>query len=414
MTGFPWLKTMTVALLMAGNTIGAGILGLPVTTGLVGAWPSLAAMAVVWLLMLATGWIIARGVIRLNRPGLDLVSLFDHSLGRWGGVTTTVVYLALYYSLQVAYLTGAGAVMGQLFGAPEYESWFMVGFFILSVGLIMFGMDLVRRSNALLMALLGAAFIVLLFTCVGDFDPARMERTDLVFLPGTLPILVMAFAFHNIIPASCHDLELKSGPINTAMALGTGLALVMSAAWTVLVLGALPVESPDANNLMHAYNHGQPATVPLAGALKSKVVTIAGIVFSLVAILTSFVAMGTGLVGFVTDLLNRSSVTRGLSANRPLNTVISFGPPLAVAILFPELFLGALNLVGGVFNVILFGILPGLLLIKGGAGNARGLKIAGAAVALVFGLLLVLEMLQEAGWLIIRPDVNHWIVSLPI
>ena len=47
-------KIISASALITGNIIGAGILGLPIATGLAGFLPAMAAMVFTWGLMLAT------------------------------------------------------------------------------------------------------------------------------------------------------------------------------------------------------------------------------------------------------------------------------------------------------------------------------------------------------------------------
>ena len=66
MKQIPSLRILTVSLLVTGTTVGAGILALPVQTGLAGAFPSLIAIVLMWGLMLLTGRILAQRLIVLD------------------------------------------------------------------------------------------------------------------------------------------------------------------------------------------------------------------------------------------------------------------------------------------------------------------------------------------------------------
>lgn len=55
----------------------------------------------------------------------------------------------------------------------------------------------------------------------------------------------------------------------------------------------------------------------------------------------------------------------------------------------------------------LFGILPGMLLIKQGASGSWTKK-AGYGIVAFFLIVLIVEVLQEMGILHISPDVEYW------
>jgi len=76
-----------------------------------------------------------------------------------------------------------------------------------------------------------------------------------------------------------------------------------------------------------------------------------------------------------------------------------------VALIYPAIFLVALNIVGGVGVNLLFGILPSCLLLRYGTKGARW---SGAGMILAFLAILVLEVGQEFGLLSIAPEVESW------
>ena len=61
-------------------------------------------------------------------------------------------------------------------------------------------LGLIERFNTLLVAILVLAFSSLILIGAGHVEPARLAHADWLFLPATLPIIVTAFHFHNIIP----------------------------------------------------------------------------------------------------------------------------------------------------------------------------------------------------------------------
>lgn len=397
---------LSAALLLAASAVGAGILALPVLTGLAGAVPALSLMMLSWALMAGTGLILLDQMHRLAEPADDLGGLYRARLGRWGAVLAGAVYLLLFNGLLVAYLSGAAAVLGHLLGAPQARPWLVLGFFGLGAGLILFGLRVLERANALMMALLVISFAVLVAACWRDFQPTRLAAADWYFLPHTAPIVLCAFGYHNLVPLIWRGLERDTSGTARAILIGTGITLLLNLVWAVTVIGALPLTGPGPGSLLAAFRSNLPATVPLAAALGSKVIGLAGAAFSLLAIITSYVAVGAALISFLSEALGGA----GLSPNRWAAAAGALLPSLAVSWLYPGLFLKALNLVGGGCLIVLFGIMPCLMALGDRRPSRRGLRWAAAAMLALFAALLLLEIMQEAGWLRIPPLVNHWLI----
>ena len=92
--------------------------------------------------------------------------------------------------------------------------------------------------------------------------------------------------------------------------------------------------------------------------------------------------------------------------NKYLVVIFSFGPPLVIGMIYPDIFLQSLDVVGGVGIVVLFGILPSIIAIM----KAKRLftRILCLLIFLLFVGFLGLEIMQECGVLNIHPDVEHW------
>ena len=108
--------------------------------------------------------------------------------------------------------------------------------------------------------------------------------------------------------------------------LGTTIACFINLLWVIVVIGALPMTSTKGGeSLLYAFLHNQPATVPLASLLKSKIITIAGMLFSFCAIFTSFVSVVIGLRGFLRDFISSTFKIDNTVLNSTCHFHTSFG-----------------------------------------------------------------------------------------
>src|SRR5690606_20967090 len=97
-------------LLVAGCCIGAGMLALPVLTGLAGFFPSTVALFAAWAFMIFTAFLL----IEINgwfTGKVNLLSMVGASLGRRGQQICWVSYLFLFCTLLVAYTAASGSIL---------------------------------------------------------------------------------------------------------------------------------------------------------------------------------------------------------------------------------------------------------------------------------------------------------------
>lgn len=390
---------LSMSFVVTGNMLGAGILALPIKTGLSGLWPSIFGIILMWICMLSTACILAGQESLMRSDTADLPTFFQHELGTAGKWVSVVANIIILYGLLVAYISGAADVMDSLFPIPH---WILeTVFFVVASFLSLFGMALMRRGNALIMILMWITFAALVVICAEQVKTSRMSYTDWSFLPSTLPIVVTAFHFHNIIPTIARSMNFDQKAIRTSFALGTGIGLVMNIIWVVVVIGALPLGGPGGDTILSAYHNNVPATVPLSHLIKTPMFMTCSLVFALLAMTAAYMANGTALSSFIRDLCSTYLKTN----NKTLASVLTFFPPLMIALAFPHVFLKAIGLVGGVGIDIIFGILPGVLLIKYKSGF---LRYFGWFLVIVFAIVLIYELGAETHILNTHPRADYF------
>jgi tyrosine-specific transport protein len=392
---------ITVALLIVGNLIGAGILALPVQTGLSGLIPSLLAMVVVGGAMLYTAVILGREAADTREATFNFPSLYHRYLGPVGKWIAILANLLILYGLLTAYLTGATSIIVNLFHINIPSSVVMLVFFLLITAVTIGGMRTVEKYNAFLVILLFASFGLIIIIAGRHIQPQRLAFSNWLLLPVAVPVMVTAFHFHNIIPNICQRLDWKMPVIVMAMLIGMVIGYIMNALWVMVGIGSLPLQGSQVS-IVAAFEQNLPATVPMSRIITSPIFITGSLIFALIAIATSYLANGLGLAGFIEDLMENHLHLK----NKILDLAVTFGPPLIISLLYPDIFLKAINVVGGFGIVILFGILPSII----AAMKARsfGGRALGTAMLVLFSLFLLAETAQETGLLKINPETESW------
>ncbi|MGB2705929.1 MAG: aromatic amino acid transport family protein [Candidatus Omnitrophota bacterium] len=400
----PFIKIFTNSLLVTGMTIGAGILGLPIKTGIAGVLPSLLSMFLVWLLMLCTATVFIYKFTHPKTRSRDYPTLFQAELGSKGKWISVFGYLVNYYGILVAYLTGSAAILVTLVPLNLTAQMWMVAFFIIFTGMALLGADRAKNANAVIMVAMIGSFAALLFMAGKDIDVSRYAHKDWGLVPSVIPIIIVAFAFHNVVPFICRNLGGDQKASFKAVLLGSSIAMVMNILWMLVVVGALPLDGHGKATILGALRHDYPATIPLALALGSRMITAVGMFFALAAIATSYIPTSVALKGFMRGIL----ALYVKKPNKYAVLLLAFGPPFLVAMIYPGIFLKAVDVAGGFGILIVFGILPSFIMIKLAMGRGKLLKVMAAIMIICFSALLVCEIAQEVGVLKLDASKEYW------
>lgn len=342
-------------LLITGSCVGAGMLGLPIMTGLAGFYPSLVAFFGVWAFMTLTGLLLVESNGWFSKK-VNLSTMVEHTLGKRGKIACWVLYLFLFYSVLVAYIAGIGGLVSTIlkeYFAISFPSWGGSLFFVLLFGVVVYlGTRPVDLWNRVLMIGKIAVFIGLVFLGVKHIQPELLNRSAPRYALYALPILVISFGFHNMIPSLTtyfhHDLK----KVRLTIILGGLFALVIYLIWQIIVLGIVPLEGES--GILATLKAGGEASQSLVGILKSNWVSYCATFLAFFAILTSFLAQALSHTHFLADGLK----LKNKKHEDLFLVLLTLVPPLFLAILYPHIFLEALNFAGGICAVILFGIMP--------------------------------------------------------
>jgi tyrosine-specific transport protein len=386
-------------LLIAGSCIGAGMLGLPILTGLCGFVPSLWMFFLSWAFMTLTGLLLVE-VTGWFPKQVNLISMTEASLGKWGKNACWVFYLFLFYALLVAYISGCGTLFSTLMKQHLHlatADWVGSLVFVLLFGAVVYrGTRPVDLWNRVLMLAKIASFLALVFLGVRYVSPKLLERSAPQYAVFSLPILVIAFGFHNMIPSLMGYMKGNVKRTRQSIWLGSLFALVIYLIWQLIVLGIVPLEG--SSGLLESLKKGEEASQAISGILGSSFVSYFATLLAFFAILTSFLAQALSLTHFWADGL-KMSYKKHESLWLCMLTLL---PPLLLAISFPQIFFKALNFAGGICAVILFGILPVLMVWKGRKAGSSHYSVKGGKPLLVAIFLFALfvaffQISQMAG-----------------
>lgn len=393
-------------LLLSGSCIGAGMLAMPVTTAPAGFFPSFIMFFCAWLFMLATGLLLLEANLAVGYQ-YSLISLSEKTLGKWGRSLCWMLFLFLFYSIGVAYIAASGSVFHSFcidaFGGAIPPWLGSTGFTIAFATLIVIGTRTVDYVNRIFMILLFVSYFLLMYFGLPLISTKNLEYSNWNFAFISLPILVVCFGFHNMIPSLAEYYKGDRRKLRTVVILGSGIPFLIYILWQITLLGILPLKGPG--GLLEALKKGEAATSLLSGVVGCSTVNTVAQLFALSAIVTSFLAQSLSLVDFLSD---------GLKIEKKggqflFLVALALVPSFVCAFIYPGIFIKALNWAGGFAAVILFGCFPVMMVWKlRGALKSIPILWGGKTVlSLIFCmacLIFLLEFMHEIGVTTLVPD----------
>jgi len=370
-------------LLISGSCIGAGMLALPILTGLAGFVPSLSMLILSWAFMTFTGLLLVE-VNGWFSKQVNLVSMSKEALGAKGGWTAWTTYLFLFYSLLVAYTAASGsifsAILEALFNFKVPASAASLFFTLLFGFIVYLGTRPVDFFNRILMIGLIATYLGMIGLGITRIELNLLEHFDPQYTLFPLPVLVVSFGFQNMIPSLTAYMKGDLKRVRLTIIGGGLITLFVYLVWSMLVLGVVP---PAA--IFESYQKGEEATIVLRSVLGTSSISHFAQSFAFFAIVTSFLAQGLTLTHFLADGLKLTPTRKNLW----WLCTLALLPPLVLALYNPQIFFKALSFAGGICAMILFGILPVLMAWVGRyrRKHKSSYHVAGGKPVLILALL---------------------------
>ena len=190
---FSLRKAIGGALLVGGTAIGAGMLALPVVTGMGGFFPAIVIFIICWLFSACTGLLLLEVCLWMPNDA-NIISMAHHLLGPIGKISAWILYLFLFYCLTIAYAAGGGSFIVELFGGKIPHSIGVILFTAIFGTFVYLGTRAVDRINFLLMIGLGVSYLVFVILGVGEVKVEFLKRMQWFPAIMALPVMFTSFS----------------------------------------------------------------------------------------------------------------------------------------------------------------------------------------------------------------------------
>ncbi|WP_333889994.1 tyrosine transporter TyrP [Atlantibacter subterraneus] len=394
-------RTLGSTFIVAGTTIGAGMLAMPLAAAGVGFGVTFILLVGLWVLMCYTALLLVE-VYQHVPADTGLGSLARRYLGKYGQWLTSMLFLM--YALTAAYISGAGELL-----ASSLSQWLsttitptsgVLMFTLVAGSIVCIGTHMVDMFNRLLFS----AKIVLLVVMLALMMP-HIHQANLLTMPlekglalSAIPVIFTSFGFHGSVPSVVSYLKGDLRKLRLVFITGSAIPLVAYIFWQLATLGA--IDSATFSGLIASHGGLNGLLQAVREVVASPHVELAVHLFADLALATSFLGVSLGLFDYLSDLFQRSRKASG----RIQSGLITFAPPLVFALFYPQGFVMALSY-AGVALAILALIIPSLLVWKSRQQHSgAGYRVMGGTplLALIFACgigIIVIQALIATGLL---------------
>ena len=338
-------KTVGSTLLVAGTMIGAGMLAMPLTSAGIGFGFTLVLLLGLWALLTFSALLFVE-LYQTAESDAGIGTLAEQYFGKAGRIIATAVLIIFLYALIAAYVSGGGSLLKDLLPESFGDKVSILLFTVIFGSFIVIGTHSVDKINRVLFFVMLTAFAVVLSLMLPEikFDNLMETPIDNALIISASPVFFTAFGFHGSIPSLNKYLDGNVKALRISILVGSAITLCAYILWQMSTHGLLTQneflqilkEDATLNGLVKA-------TLAITG---SNMIAGAVKLFSTLALVTSFLGVGLGLLECIEDLLKRSF---NISAGRISLGLMTFIPPLVFALFYPEGFILALGYAGQMF-----------------------------------------------------------------
>lgn len=389
------------ACIIASVCVGAGMLGLPSAGA--GAWTiwSVFAIALTMIVMTVSGWMLLEAFkhydlkVSFNTVTKDMLG---DKVNMFNNLTVYFVGGILLY----AYITSSGLILQDVLSLDSKIA--SVLFVLVFSAFVWHSTRAVDRISVVLILFMVLSFVFGVSGLAVNvdlsvlFDSVNENTSYAPYAMAMLPVALTSFGYHHSV-ASMRAYYGEERKAKYAILGGTVIALSLYFLWIFSIYGNLP--RSQFGPVIEQGGNVDALLTALGSVIESEKVANAINIFSMAAILSSFIGVGLGVFDYLADLFKFEDTKQG----RAKTWLVTFLPPLIMSLLFPFGFVIAIGYAGAAATVWTC-IIPALLARKSRSmenGN-EGFKAPGgqAMILLVMGfgvLTAVFHFMSMLGML---------------
>ncbi len=359
-------KQLGAISLVAATCLGSGMIALPMMMVKLGLLPAILLMLAIWYLMYYTSLVNLELNLQADR-GLSL-----GALGKYfsGSIAESIGYLSiklLSYALLAVFIYGGASVLQKLISIAIELRYIQTIYAIFAMLILLLPIKLIDYVNRVLFVALLAVILILIIALASTIQWNSLplvasSATNISAWTSIVPVLFTSFGFQVIFHTLTNYCDKNPKTLKNAFLYGSLIPAVIYVVWTSSVLTVIYHKSPEFYQKMLLGNVDVGDLIKeLSGISKFSSIQMLVWWTSLLAILTSLIGVGIGLVDSIKNIL-RDYVNTDFWITI-LSVVFTIVPSYIVAIILPNAFISVLGFAGMILSIIAI-LLPCYLLYK--------------------------------------------------
>ncbi|MCF6777118.1 amino acid transporter [Thiotrichales bacterium 19X7-9] len=342
-------RTIGGAFLVIGNTIGAGMLSLPLITAATGTITAIILMVLSWSVMYVTSFKLLK--LCSEYPlGVNFTTLNAKRMPKILQPLFILMYLLLLYSLMSAYTTQGASLIKTVSQNAVSNTAVDTLVYILIFGVIILNTRLSDYLNRSFVSLKLIFFTLCIILMIAYFNLSYTLSMPLsIFaLLYAWPTLLPSFGFQNMVPVLYEYQQGNLKAIKRSILIGSLSVLGIYIIWIVICLGLIPQLGSISYKTIYADGNTLDNFIAIIKeGTHSHWVNTFLTIFINISIITSFICVGLSLYHYIRDIFKQLNINLW----KVFGFIFSFLPPFIFTVFYPKGFILALQY-AAIFAVI--------------------------------------------------------------
>lgn len=386
-------KVVGATCLIAGTTIGAGMIALPLTSSILGFKNSALLLIGMWIFMMAA----AVQMIEISKnKGDSIAVLCGRYIHPWMKYVVAATLAILFWALLAAYIAGSGNILSQYLSFQSMNASLL--YVCIFAGVVLWKTSILDYINRGLFFLKIVTFVFMALCLLPfiHFDQASSTIINSTVTKSawflSIPIFFTAFGFHGSIPTVIDYLDGNKKDIYKSIIMGSFIPLVVYLFWQFMILGVLDNDSLAAPNVTTMIQS-------LIKYTKSPYLHFLITLFSFLAITTSFLGVALGMYNHSREWFPKVQNQDLPGKKRAFikASFFTFLVPIIFSLYYPEGFIAALGFASISLSLLstVFPALVGLQIME--CQKKSFYKSLFYIIMLLCGIILILIELINMG-----------------
>lgn len=284
------MKTGIAVATLMGTIIGAGVLGIPYVVAKAGLIAGLINLIGIGLLLVVLNLYI--GEVSLRTKGHhQLTGYAEKYLGKKGKMILMFSMMIEIYGALTAYMIGEGITFASIFGGSAFI--YSILFFAVGSFLIYKGLKTVGKSEYAMMIFSVCAILLISILAVPHITSSNYANGNgNIFIP--YGVILFAYLGITSVPLLKEELAQNKKKVKTAIILGSVIPIIIYTVFTLCVVGMIGI------NGFNSLETGERMASAALNRLFDGFIGMFANIFAMLAMGTSFLALGTALLHMYT------------------------------------------------------------------------------------------------------------------